>query len=331
MLPDGFTSRPATLEDIPQVVTMLNQTAGNSQPTYFVEDTHTEWSTPDFSIGESIRLVFSPKQKLVGYVEVWDVDNPPVHPTVWGRVHPDFTRRGIGTYLMQWAEKRAKQAIKRCPDNLRVAFQCGCDVDHIGTQALFESMGMTYFRDSWDMEIKLKDEPLAIPPPDGFIIRDYRHPEEFREIILANEEAFEDHFGYVKKTPEQHLEQWGHMIDTDPYFDPAVWFIAEHIASGDIAGVSISRVRAWNDPNKAYLGSLSVRRPYRRHGLASALLKHTFRQFWLRGTKTITLSVDANNLTGATDLYKKAGMYVSRQLMMYQKELRTGIEYSTTD
>ncbi len=331
MLPEGFTSRPATLDDIPQVVAMLNKTDGNDHPTYFEADTLTEWQTPNFDVSQSTQLVYSSAQLLVGYIEVWDIDNPPVRPTIWGRVHPNYSRQGIGTYLMKWAENRAQQAIPRSPDGVRIAYQCGCDVEHIGTQKLFESMSLTYYRDSWDMEITLEEEPKQVQLPDGFIIRDYRHPEEFRDIVLANEEAFEDHFGYVKKTPEQHLEQWKHLIDNDPYFDPTVWFIAEHIASGGIAGVSISRPRAWNNPDKAYLGSLSVRRQYRRNGLASALLKHTFSQFWLRGTNTITLSVDASNLTGATDLYKKAGMHVSRHLMLYEKELRSGIEYSMID
>jgi len=328
MLPDGFTTRPATIEDIPLVVAMLNETANSDQPTYFEDDTRTEWSTPDFNVSDSVRLVFSATGKIVGYIEVWDIDNPPIRPTIWGRVHPDFTRRGIGTYLMTWAENRVQQAIDRCPEGVRVAYQCGCDVNHMGTQSLFEQMSLTYYRDSWDMEIMLTEEPPPIIPPAGFNIRDYRHPDEFREVVLANEEAFKDHFGYVKKSPEQHLEQWEHLITTDPYFDPTVWFVAEHIESGDIAGVSISRPRAWNNPNKAYLGSLSVRRPYRRKGLASALLKHTFRQFWLRGTNTITLSVDASNVTGATELYKKAGMRVSRHLMMYEKVIRDGVDYS---
>lgn len=328
-LPKGFTSHLASFDDIPMIVAMLNQTTGDNQESFFVEDMQTEWFTPDFEVSDSVRLVFSSEKQLAGYIEVWDVDNPPLRPTIWGRVHPDFMQQGIGHYLMTWAENRAKQAISRCPDTARVAYQCGCDNHHIDTQKLFESMGLYHYRDSWDMEITLSKEPPAVTAPDDFIIRDYRHPKEFREVVLANEEAFEDHFGYVKKSPEQQLEQWQHLIDTDPYFDPTVWFVAEHIKSGEIAGVSICRTRAWTDPNKGYLGSLSVRRPYRRKGLAMALLKHTFRAFWLRRTKTISLSVGADNLTGATQLYKKAGMHVTRHLMMYEKELRAGIEYST--
>lgn len=328
MLPIRFTSRPATIQDIPVVVDMLNQTTDNQQIAYFADDLKTEWSTPNFIPEDSIHLVFTDSMQLVGYVEIWDIDNPPLRPTIWGRVHPGFTRHGIGTHLMTWAEERVQQVLPRCPEGLRVVYQCGCDNHHVGTQKLFDNFGLNYYRDSWDMEITLTEEPIVVFPPSEFRIRDYRHPNEFAAVILANEEAFEDHHGYVKKTPEQHLEQWQHLIDTDPHFDPSVWFVAEHKPTGDIAGIAISRTRSWNDPTKAYLGSLSVRRPYRRQGLANVLLHHTFHAFWSRDIPTITLSVDASNLTGATDLYTKAGMYVTRHLMMYEKEIRSGYDSS---
>ncbi len=43
------------------------------------------------------------------------------------------------------------------------------------------------------------------------------------------------------------------------------------------------------------------------------------------------LGVDAQSLTGATRLYEKAGMRSdpSRQLVLYEKELRPGLEIRT--
>jgi GNAT superfamily N-acetyltransferase len=206
-LPIGFTNRPATFDDIPLIVAMLNQTSIDNLDSSLIEEKQSEWHTPDFDVSDSIRLVFSAHQELVGYIEVWDIDNPPIRSTIWGWVHPNLTRQGIGKYLMTWAENRARKAISRCPDNTRVTYQCGCDSNEISTQQLFDAMGLQYYRDSWDMEITLTEEPAIVTAPDGFIVRDYRHPDEFREMIMANEEAFEDHFGYVKKPPEQHLEQ----------------------------------------------------------------------------------------------------------------------------
>ena len=38
------------------------------------------------------------------------------------------------------------------------------------------------------------------------------------------------------------------------------------------------------------------------------------------------LGVDASNPTGATRLYKKAGMQVDSEYVTYEKELRPGVE-----
>jgi ribosomal protein S18 acetylase RimI-like enzyme len=59
-----------------------------------------------------------------------------------------------------------------------------------------------------------------------------------------------------------------------------------------------------------------------------ALLHHTFGEFQQRGYQRVTLGVDAENLSGATRLYKKAGMTVAREFAVYEKELQAGEELS---
>ncbi len=68
------------------------------------------------------------------------------------------------------------------------------------------------------------------------------------------------------------------------------------------------------------------RRPWRRQGLALALLYHTFHEFRRRGKKRVGLGADAGSLTGATQLYEKAGMRAVQQMAPYEKELRPGRE-----
>jgi mycothiol synthase len=72
-----------------------------------------------------------------------------------------------------------------------------------------------------------------------------------------------------------------------------------------------------------------VRRPWRRAGLGLALLRHSFGEFYRRGTYKVVLGVDSQNLTGATRLYERAGMYIELQYDAYEKELRAGIDLST--
>ena len=71
------------------------------------------------------------------------------------------------------------------------------------------------------------------------------------------------------------------------------------------------------------------RKTLRRKGLGMALLFHSFREFYRRGIYKVGLGVDSQNLTGATRLYKRAGMYAVLQHDTYEKELRPGEELST--
>jgi ribosomal protein S18 acetylase RimI-like enzyme len=75
--------------------------------------------------------------------------------------------------------------------------------------------------------------------------------------------------------------------------------------------------------------TLGVRRAWRRRGIASALLQHSFAEMFRRGKTKVTLGVDTESLTGALQLYKKAGMKVAHQYDRYEKELRPGRDVST--
>ncbi|MCK7537747.1 MAG: GNAT family N-acetyltransferase [Marinilabiliales bacterium] len=98
----------------------------------------------------------------------------------------------------------------------------------------------------------------------------------------------------------------------------SLWFIAW---DGDqIAGYSLCRFRM----GIGWVGTLGVRRAWRKRGLGEALLLHSFAEFYKRDMKVIGLGVDAANPTGATRLYQKAGMKIAAEYVIYEKELRPG-------
>ena len=82
------------------------------------------------------------------------------------------------------------------------------------------------------------------------------------------------------------------------------------------------RISGWID-------TLGVRRPWRRQGLAEALLYHSFAELRRRGRTRVELGVDASSLTGATRLYEKAGMRAIREFTSFEKELRAGVNLAT--
>jgi GNAT superfamily N-acetyltransferase len=60
---------------------------------------------------------------------------------------------------------------------------------------------------------------------------------------------------------------------------------------------------------------------WRRRGIALALLRTAFAEFHRRGIPRAELGVDAENPTGATRLYERAGMDVAFGWEFWEKEL----------
>jgi mycothiol synthase len=84
----------------------------------------------------------------------------------------------------------------------------------------------------------------------------------------------------------------------------------------EIAATMICDARRYE---MGWIGSIGVRKPWRRRGLGLALLHHAFKEFWLRGERTVGLGVDAENPTGATRLYERAGMQLGFEFVVYEK------------
>jgi len=115
------------------------------------------------------------------------------------------------------------------------------------------------------------------------------------------------------------FENWRLRIETD-YHDPGLWFLAWD--GNQLAGVTICRFKG----SAGWISTLGVRQPWRKQGLGRALLQQAFSEFYRRGARIIELAVDAQNLTGATRIYERAGMRVEHEFVIFEKELRPGTE-----
>ena len=89
----------------------------------------------------------------------------------------------------------------------------------------------------------------------------------------------------------------------------------------------------WREPLRAQRDPLAgdggrprsnrdARRQWRKQGLGSALLTHSFALFQERGYIRAGLGVDASSLTNAVALYERAGMHVHSRYLLYRKMLR---------
>lgn len=336
-LSNGFIARNAEISDLPAAVNLLNAYSQHLVGTNMLRqrDLEPEWHMQDYRPETHIRLVFAPHNRLAGYMEFWDVNQPRVIMHAWGRVDPAFSDPAIMAHLLEWVETRARQSMESVPAELRVVLRAPVPSldDTLCTQ--LQQMGYSPVRRFWRMLIDLPSEPAPAVFPAGIEVRTVHTggrdvpPDVIRKALHALREAFTDHWGHVDIPFEEEFEHWMYNLKNDPEFDPSLWFFA--LEQGEIAGFSYCRRSISEDPNLGWVGQLGVLRPWRKHGLGLALLQHSFCALYQRGQRKVGLGVDASSLTGATRLYEKAGMHSDPQHItdVFEKELRPGRDLST--
>lgn len=327
-LPAGFTARGATPDDLESAMNLFNRWSRSvigRDEIIELEAIRNDLQQPGFSLENDIRLVFAPNGEMTGYVEAWTIAKPPVHPWIWGRVDPDYEDKGIGTWLLHWAEQRVLQVLDRVPGDLRVAPRLGTYREAGKGKKLFEDMGYQHIRTSYTMLIEM-DAPVPEPIfPAGITLRTYNPGTDAAAAYQAQRDTFQDHFGYLDEPFEEGLKKFKHFWEqTD--FDSTLLFLA---MDGDkIAGISLCPPNSIDDREMGWVSTLGVVRSWRKRGLGLALLRHSFNEFYRRGKHKVALGVDAQNLTGALRLYENAGMHVHQAFDLYEKELRSGKEIS---
>ena len=170
----------------------------------------------------------------------------------------------------------------------------------------------------------MKSKPVVPDIPDGFSIRNYRHPEDLEAFVKAVRESFFGTFGWVEESFEKELAQFRRWFNTDELFDPELFFLIISDATNEIVGHAIGLKHDHSDPSVGYIGYVGVRPAYRRRGLAQALMYRTLLEYWKHAMKSITLSVDSES--GAVGLYEGIGMVIHRQQIRYEKVIREGQE-----
>jgi mycothiol synthase len=328
-IPAGYTSRPARMDDAEQLVTLFNRCSMElvGEAVHDVEDLRSEWTTPEFDLERDTRVVVDETGAPVAYAEVWDLEEPHVQVGTWGRVDPAHRGRGIGAALLAWEEERARMAIARAPSDARVVQHQGALVSDRGARELFEKHGFEAVRSFRRMRIEMDVRPDEPVWPDGVTVRSFVPGEDLEGALRCVRASFQDHWGHVDSPFEEELKFWEHWTTKDPGFDPAHWHLAT-TGDGEVVGVCLGTLKRAEDPSLGWIHVLGVVREWRHKGVALGLLRHAFRALHDAGKRKVGLGVDATSLTGANRLYEKAGMFVQRESISYEKELRPGRDLS---
>lgn len=261
--------------------------------------------------------------KIIAYADFWPGVAPHVRMFCFVRIHPDHKGEGAGTAVTQWLDSRASEVLVNAPPDLKVTLGQRAYANQPGARAFLESCGYIHDRSSYRMNIELDREiPEPLLPAGITLVNIQRDDADLRRALQAQQEAFLDHYGAIPEPFEEYFKREKAHILGDEANDLSASYMA--LDGDQVAAVCINQTSIAGYTGSAWVGTLSVRRPWRKLGLGLALLRTTFREMQRRGKHEVGLYVDAQNLTGALRLYQQAGMSVQYESCYYEKVLREG-------
>jgi mycothiol synthase len=266
---------------------------------YSLGDLQAEWEALDL-----IRdaLVLLDREHIVAFGSLED------RGTLWridAYVHPEELGRGLGTELVGALEAAAASRGAR-------RIQSGvAEPDEAGHQ-LLAALGYRPVRVFRELRIDLDAEPQPPQWPEGFVPDEFDAERDTAAFHAAQQEAFADHWEHRPLD----LVGWRELnVDTER-FDPSLWRIVR--AGDEVAGGVICEADRYGG---GWIAVLFTRRPWRGRGVGRALLLDAFRKFRDRGERSVGLGVDAQNATGAFQLYESVGMWPVMGWVMHEREL----------
>lgn len=232
---------------------------------------------------------------------------------LFGGVHPDHRRRGIGTTLMRWGIARATEQLRSSgrtiPRYIRVD-----RLDHVtDAHELYRSLGMSTVRFHEELLRPLTDLPtVAVPEGVRLVPWDRRRSEEIRTMKNL---AFEDHWG---STPTS-AESW-HELTEGPGARLDLSTLA--VATDRVVGMCLVHRYPGDDEllgrRDAWIDKLATLREWRGRGVATALVAHSLHRFLDDGLTHASIGVDSANPTGAAHLYRSLGFATEQRSTTWQ-------------
>jgi mycothiol synthase len=320
-LPDGFTARPLSLDDIPTVALLMAAAE-------VVDDTGEHWSSDDLHEFWLNDLVDLSQDGVVatttdGEVVGWATAIAP--PTfrgsfridLEGRVHPSWRGRGIGRALLAWQVERGTEVhAERHPDQPgQVAVLAFTTMTSL--HALLRRAGFEQTRWYFHMQRPLTDLP-EVPRLEGVDLVPFSWDRD-EEVRRAHNAAFTEHHG----SSERDEVSWRTWFTGQRAFRPDLSVLA--LADGAVVAYVLAYVHESDTTatgvRQAELGQIGVLPHARGRGLAKATIAAALRAAGGSDCQRAGLQVDSANVTGALRLYEALGFTTRRTLVAWSRDL----------
>lgn len=263
---------------------------------------------------QHLHLVAQVHDQVVGYslLESWAEDDGRWVYLILGWVLPEWRGRGLGTAMLHWCERTARQLAATEHPGEPFEFAANASSTEQDTTALLLNEGYVagFTVLEMDLDLSIPQPEHALPP--GIEVRPVL-PEHYPLIAASVAEAYRDEYAGSRYQETFDQAEYVATLSAPPH-DATLWQVAW---DGDcIAGQVIPLIDA---NNWAEIYEVSVRPAYRRKGLARALLTRSLQRLRERSPQVIRLRTVAEFRTRASDLYRSVGFRVLKEFPRYRK------------
>jgi mycothiol synthase len=310
-------------QDLPIIVEVSNRSmdADGDAFVFTMSDVQFEYGTPiNFSPSEDVMIV-EIDGKPVGVSSVRWKQRPDGIRLYEHHAHlvPEARLPGLRRSMFLWGEQRLREisAGHDTPD--RKMFEIWTKAEMNDWRKLVVANG---YKDDWHLFEMRRPNLENIPDhklPPGIEIRPVTK-ENFRVVFEGAREAFKDERSYTE-------ERWGEesyrrTLD-NPKLRLDLWQVAwagEQVVGGVMVIISEEENAAFNR-KRGWTEAVFVRRPWRKKGVASALLASSLRVLKELGMEEAALGVDTDNPSGALRIYKRLGYVEDYEFVFSRKPL----------
>ena len=306
-----YAWRPASIDDAPAIFQMMLDIDAHDNRHWAgtLAETENEFKDPDLDAATDTLLALAPSGDAAALAMTYvprEVETE--HRGMSGRRFiPGIVRLSSKISSCAGARPACAQILAQRQDDLPRPLRGGAMSHDQARIDLFTRHGYTPIRHFFEMRRDLA-HPIASPTlPPHLQIQPWRD-ELDRPVFDAFNESFRDHWGFEPVSEEV----WRLFFTGRESFRPKLSFVV--MAGEEVAGFSVNYYSPEENERKgideAWIGDLGTRRPWRKQGIATALLNHSMLAFQAAGIPHASLGVDSENPTGALGVYERVGFKV---------------------
>lgn len=310
-LPEGWTLRRPTLDDVPALLALTHASdiAAVGTADFPVEEVREALTDVHTDPSRDCWVALDADGTIVGWAYPSNPsgdDHDFMEVYVWPVRGLPALRPLLGLLLERMRERAAELGHER------YHVRCGATPAETAYIEALTDAGFVFLRQHARMQMPLAG-PFPVPPaPPGVALRTVRAGDEaeIRAFHAVIEEAFLD-----SDEPSISYAAWRQQVEGETSRSYDEWFVAE--ADGRIVGV-LQSSDSGTETNEGWVKRLAVLKAYRRRGVGEALLRRAFAVYAAKGREKAGLGVSLANPTKAAQLYRAVGMTPIYQANIYE-------------